>query len=180
MGVTETAFIGLGSNLGDSVRILQEGWRMLGEHDDVTLQLISSPFLSSPVGMDSNFWFTNAVGLLHTSCSALQFLDILLDTEQLLGRVRNEDKQGYQDRTLDLDLLYFGSEMIDTPRLTIPHPFRRERLFVMAPMAEIAPDWVDSETGATVGTMHKTLLQQIDAGDVDAQEITRSQWPHKS
>lgn len=177
MDTNATVFVGLGSNLGDSARILQEGWKLLGEHDEITLEQISSPFLSSPVGMDSNFWFTNAAGLLHTPFSSLQFLDILLETEHKLGRVRNDKKQGYQDRTLDLDLLYFSSEMIDIPRLTVPHPFRRERLFVMAPMAEIAPDWIDPETGTTIDSLHQRLLEQIAAGDVEFQEISRSQWP---
>lgn len=178
MGATETVLIGLGSNLGDSTRILQDGWKLLGEYNDVSLERISSPFLSSPVGMASNFWFTNAAGLLHTSCTSLQFLDILLETEHKLGRVRNDEKQGYQDRTLDLDLIYFGSEMIDFPRLTVPHPFRRERLFVLEPMAEIVPDWIDPETGTSVGSLHQRLLEQIEAGHVESQEITRSQWSH--
>lgn len=178
MAASENVFVGLGSNLGESPRILQEGWKLLGEHGDVTLERISSPFLSSPVGMESNFWFTNAAGLLHASCSSLKLLDILLETEHRLGRVRKEEKQGYQDRTLDLDLLYFGSEMVDFPRLTVPHPFRRERLFVLAPMAEIAPDWIDPETGTTVETLHQKLIEQIEAGDVEPQEITKSEWSY--
>ena len=176
MKPSETVFVGLGSNLGDSMRILQEGWRLLGEQDGVSLERISSPFLSAPVHMESNFWFTNAAGLLHISRSSLEFLDILLDTEKKLGRIRNKEKQGYQDRTLDLDLLYFGSEIIDIPRLTVPHPFRRERLFVLAPMAEIAPGWVDPETGTTIESLHRRLLERIETGDAEPQEITRSQW----
>ncbi len=175
---SETVYIGLGSNLGDSARILQEAWSLLGEYAEAVPGRISSPFLSAPVAMASNFWFTNAAGCLRAACSPLRFLDILLEIEFRLGRVRNSRKQGYQDRTLDLDLLYFGSEIIDIPRLTVPHPFRGERLFVLAPLAEIAPEWVDPQTGVTVETLHRQLLERIGSGAVQAQEIIRSQWPN--
>ena len=67
--------------------------------------------------------------------------------------------------------------MMDTPRLTIPHPHRNERLFVLSPMAAIAPDYVDPETGQPVLNMHLDLLDKIDTGRVGQQEITRSTWP---
>ena len=108
MATSETVFIGLGSNLGESSQLLQEGWELLGLHPGVTLATLSAPYLSSPVGMASNFWFTNAVGQLTASCSADEMLDLLLVTEKQLGRVRDDNKRGYQDREIDLDLLYFG------------------------------------------------------------------------
>ncbi len=177
MEATEAVFIGLGSNLGDSFQVLKKGWRLLGEQNGVTAKELSPPFLSSPVGMTSNFWFTNAVGYLQVSLTPLEFLELLLEIEQDLGRVRDEKKHGYQDRVIDLDLLYFGSVMMDTPRLTIPHPHRNERLFVLSPMAAIAPDYVDPETGQPVLDMHLDLLDKIDTGRVGQQEITRSTWP---
>ncbi len=177
METTETVFIGLGSNLGDSAHLLLEGWQRLGHQQGVTLKTISSPYLSSPVGMASNFWFTNAVGQLQTSRRADEILEILLHTEKRLGRVRDEKKQGYQDREIDLDLLYFGATVMDTPRLTLPHPHRNERLFVLAPMAAIAPDFIDPETGYTVSEMHRKLMQQIASGSLEPQEITPGVWP---
>ena len=177
MGTARTVYIGLGSNLGNSAQIIQEGWNLLGGYDRISPRQLSSPFLSAPVGMDSSYWFTNAAGVLQTSCTPLEFLDILLDTEKRLGRVRDGDKRGYQDRTLDLDLLYFDTEIIDIPRLTVPHPFRGERLFVLAPMAQIGPEWVDPETGLSMQSMHRMLLDKIDGGEVDVQEITKSHWP---
>lgn len=177
MHTSETVFIGLGSNLGDSINVLLEGWQRLGQHQGITLEKISLPYLSAPVGMSSSFWFTNAVGWLQTSRSAGEVLDILLDTEKQLGRIRDAMKQGYQDREIDLDLLYFGETVIDTPRLTVPHPHRNERLFVLAPLADLAPDFVDPETGYTVVEMHRRLQQQIASGSLDPQEITRGVWP---
>ncbi len=177
MGQSQTVFVGLGSNLGDSANQLLEGWQALGRYRGVTLEKLSSPYLSAPVGMTSSFWFTNAVGRLQTSRSAEDLLDILLDTEKQLGRIRDGNKQGYQDRKIDLDLIYFGQAIIDTPRLTVPHPYRSTRLFVLAPMAAIAPDFIDPETGESVSTMHRRLQQRIDAGTIEAQEITIRSWP---
>lgn len=172
-----TVYIGLGSNLGDSAHILREGWELLGRHQDITLNTISLPYLSSPVAMTTNFWFTNAVGSLQTTCSAEEILDLLLATEMLLGRVRDEKKQGYQDREIDLDLLYYGAKVMDTPRLTLPHPHRNDRLFVLEPMASIAPDFVDPETGRSMAELHQQLLQRIDSGTIEFQEISTGAWP---
>ncbi|MGI9536542.1 MAG: 2-amino-4-hydroxy-6-hydroxymethyldihydropteridine diphosphokinase [Desulfocapsaceae bacterium] len=176
METTETVFIGLGSNLGDSSHLLQEGWDLIGRYQGVTLETISLPYLSSPVGMASNFWFTNAVGKLQTSCSAGEILDLLLDTEKRLGRVRDEKKLGYQDREIDLDLLYFGAEVMDSPRLTVPHPHRNDRLFVLEPMAAIAPDFVDPETGKSIEEMHRRLKLRIESGNIESQEISTGVW----
>ena len=177
METAETVFIGLGSNLGESSQLLRDGWELIGLHPGVTLETLSAPYLSSPVGMASNFWFTNAVGQLTTTCSADEILDLLLDTEKKLGRVRNKKKRGYQDREIDLDLLYYGSRIMDTPRLTVPHPRRNDRLFVLEPLTAIAPDFTDPETGQPVMEMHRRLIKRIASGKIEAQEITAGDWP---
>lgn len=177
METTETVFIGLGSNLGDSAQLLREGWELLGRHQEIRLDTISLPYLSSPVGMASNFWFTNAVGKLTTSRTAGEILDLLLDTERRLGRTRDAMKLGYQDREIDLDLLYFGAAVIATPRLTLPHPHRNDRLFVLEPMAAIAPEFIDPETGHSIAEMHRRLTQRIASGKIEAQEISAGVWP---
>jgi 2-amino-4-hydroxy-6-hydroxymethyldihydropteridine diphosphokinase len=177
MESSKTVFIGLGSNLGDSPLILREGWELIGRHRGVSLDTLSLPYFSAPVGMASNFWFTNAVGKLTTSRTAGQLLELLLDIERRLGRVRDESKRGYQDREIDLDLLYFGAEVMDTPRLTVPHPHRNERLFVLEPLAAIAPDFIDPETGHSIAEMHRRLTQRIASGKIKAQEITAGAWP---
>ena len=177
METTETVFIGLGSNLGDSSHLLQQAWELIGRDQRIRLDIISPPYLSSPVGMASNFWFTNAVGRLTTSRTAGEILELLFDTEKRLGRVRDESKRGYQDREIDLDLLYFGAQMMDTPRLTVPHPHRNDRLFVLEPMTAIAPDFIDPETGYPIAEMLRRLKQRIASGKVEAQEITAGAWP---
>lgn len=174
---TDNVIIGLGSNLGDSARILLRAWHLLGEHETVTLRELSPPFISSPVDMTSSHWFTNAVGRLETSCSPHEFLNLLMATEQELGRTRDNGRMGYQDRSIDLDLLYFGSAIMDDPRLTLPHPRRAERLFVLAPLAAIAPDFSDPVAGASISRLHRDLLRSIKENRMEKQEISAVSWP---
>ena len=175
--VTDNVIIGLGSNLGDSAAILLEAWHRIGAHDTVELVDLSPPYTSSPVDMTSQHWFTNAVGAVRVQGLPLSFLDLLLVVEKQLGRLRDPGANGYQDRTIDLDLIYFGGQVIDVPRLQVPHPHRLERLFVLAPLAGIAPDFVDPLTGRAIAALHADLLGKIDAGTRDEQQITRAQWP---
>ena len=134
----QSAYIGLGSNLGKSRNLLREAWQFLGRRPEITLQTLSSPYRTRPVGMESSRRFINAVGCLRTSLCPEALLDILLRTEQRFGRVRHPEQKGYQDRTLDLDLLLYGAcTVMQTDRLTLPHPALHERLFVLVPLAEI-------------------------------------------
>jgi 2-amino-4-hydroxy-6-hydroxymethyldihydropteridine diphosphokinase len=135
-----TACIGLGSNLGDSRRLLLDAWKFLGEHPEISTVRLSSPYRTEPVDMDSELWFVNAAGLLHTSLEPDELLTVLQEIEIRLGRIRLADHCGYQDRTLDLDLLLFDEQLLDTPRLTLPHPAMHKRAFVLIPLAEIAAD----------------------------------------
>lgn len=130
------ACIGLGSNLGDGKNNLRSAWQLLGQIPGIILGPISRPFDSSPVDMESVYRFTNAVGLLETDLSPQELLARLLEVEQNLGRDRAKGK----DRTVDLDLLLYGEEIIDEPGLMVPHPEMENRLFVLAPLAELAPE----------------------------------------
>ncbi len=174
---TDNVIIGLGSNLGDSARILLRAWHLLGAYKAVTLGELSPPYISSPVDMASSRWFTNAVGRLETSCGPHEFLDLLMAVEQELGRIRESGRKGYQDRSIDLDLLYFGATIMDDPRLTLPHPRRAERLFVLAPLAAIAPDFIDPVSGASISRMHRDLLRNITENHLEKQEISAVSWP---
>lgn len=136
-----SAYIGLGSNLGNSRSLLRDAWQFLDRHPEISVQPLSSPYRTRPVGMESDHWFINAAGLLHTTLSPEALLDLLLETEQKFGRVRRvrqSEPEGYQDRTLDLDLLLFDDCIMETDQLALPHPLMHERLFVLVPLAEIA------------------------------------------
>ncbi len=176
---TDNVIIGLGSNLGDSARILLAAWHLLGEDAAVTLGELSPPYISSPVDMTSNHWFTNAVGRLQTSCTPHELLDLLRATEQELGRTREKGRTGYQDRSIDLDLIYFDTVVMDGPHLTLPHPHRMERLFVLAPLAAIAPDFRDPVAGVSVSRLHRDLLLKIGENRIEKQELSAVSWPDK-
>jgi len=173
----DDVFIGLGSNLGDSSTILLRAWEFLGQQDDITTMSLSAPFFSAPVKMSSNHWFTNAVGHLSTSLSAHSLLDTLLETERILGRIRDGKKVGYQDRVIDLDLLYYGSLIHDDPRLTTPHPYLTDRLFVLEPMLDVAPEFIDPVVNISVVELHRILHRKIESGEIEKQEISRGRWP---
>ena len=170
-------FIGMGSNLGDSPETLRASWELLGEDEKIHLVTLSSPYASAPVDMHSQHWFTNAVGELRTALTPGELLAKLMAVEATLGRVRGEHAFGYQDRTIDLDLLYYGPVQLDEPELVLPHPHLHDRLFVLAPLAEIAPDFIDPRRQATVIELLEQLQARLAAGGITGQEISRSSWP---
>ena len=147
------AAIALGSNLGD-VRATVEG--ALAELDDspgIRLLRRSAWYRSTPVGPPQPDYL-NGCAVLEVSLSPEALLDRLLETETRFGRVRAER---WGPRTLDLDLILFGDLHLDGARLQIPHPRLRERAFVLVPLAEIAPDWIDPLTHRTVASLARQL-----------------------
>jgi 2-amino-4-hydroxy-6-hydroxymethyldihydropteridine diphosphokinase len=138
--------IALGSNLGDRETHLLAAIEALAP-------VVSDPRVSRfhetvPVGVDpAQPMFLNAAAVGKTTLSAPALLDGLLAIERRFGRER---PYAGAPRTLDLDLILYGDSVIATPNLTVPHPRFRERRFVLEPLAEIAPDWVDPVTGKTI------------------------------
>jgi len=153
----KTAYIGLGSNLGDSLRDLRDAWRKLGEQPEIRLTVLSSPYRTEPVGMNSPNWFINAVGCLQTSAAPLDLLHRLTEIEKRLGRTRRTDKQGYHDRILDLDLLLYDQLILKTDDLTLPHPEMHRRRFVLEPLCEIAPNCLHPRLQKTVDQLFQSL-----------------------
>jgi len=140
------AWIGLGANLGDARGALLGALDAMARWPDTRVVRVSSLYRSAPVdagGPD----YLNAVAELATPWPAIELLRALQAIEQAAGRERP-----YRNapRTLDLDVLLYGDERIDTPELTVPHPRMQERAFVLRPLAEIAPDRVDAARLAAV------------------------------
>ncbi len=137
-------FIGLGSNLGDPPRNLAAAVTAL-EKRGFSIAAASSVYLTEPQGYRDQPWFANQViGLCAANgLTPLQLLDVLLEEETRLGRVRSTDPGlRFGPRLIDMDLLLFGATVIHTPRLILPHPRLAERAFMLVPLLELAPDLV--------------------------------------
>ena len=140
--------IALGSNLGDRDRLLRDAVAALGTFIDGLRE--SSWRSTAPVGVGPQPDFLNGIVTGQTVVSAREVLDRLLTIEQECGRVRPYPGA---PRTLDLDLILYGDSVLDEPGLIVPHPRFRERRFVLEPLAEVAPDWVDPVTGKSVAEL---------------------------
>jgi len=148
-GIT-VAYVALGSNLGDRAGNLLLAVRGLLEASFVVHKL-SAIYETEPIGLDDSGKFLNMVAEIHvTNISATQMMARLLRIEYLLGR---KDKSIKRPRTVDLDIIFFGSQHIDTPFLTVPHPRMHLRKFVLCPLAEIAPNLVHPTLNTEIGEL---------------------------
>ncbi len=134
------AYIGLGSNLGDPQSQLARAVEALRKLPQSRLTALSRLYRSRPMGPADQPDYVNAVAMLDTRLGPHELLDALQAIENEQGRVRGPQRWG--PRTLDLDLLLYGAEVISTERLQVPHPGIAERNFVLYPLADIAPELV--------------------------------------
>lgn len=132
-----TAFIGLGANLGEPGVQVRTAIAALGKLPKTHLVRASSLYRSAPMGYKNQPDFVNAVAEIETELEPDALLKELLKIEARFGRARTFPNA---PRSLDLDLLLYGKQTIAEPGLTVPHPRMHERAFVLAPLAEIAPD----------------------------------------
>ena len=126
-------YLGLGSNLGDRQKNIEEALRLFKEHH-ITVKKMSSMIETDPIGGPAQGKFLNAVCCVETHLSPAQLLNLILSFEKKLGRVRTVVNA---PRTIDIDILLYDRQVIDTVQLTVPHPRMRLRAFVMEPLAEI-------------------------------------------
>jgi 2-amino-4-hydroxy-6-hydroxymethyldihydropteridine diphosphokinase len=133
------AYLLIGSNLGDI------GWNLRNAMERMSAEEIkitdrSSVYKTEPWGFNHDSDFLNQVIRIETSLKPLELLEKIQKIERDMGR--NKNSASYSARIIDIDILFYGDRIIETDRLTIPHPKIHERMFVLAPMAEIAPDFI--------------------------------------
>ena len=136
----EKCYVLFGSNMGDKEAIFAQACQLINNRCGQVVK-ISSAYESEPWGFEAEEWFLNRVIVMETELSPMDLLQQLLVIEMELGRVRHPEIQGYSSRTADLDLLYYGSRVIQTEKLTVPHPRLHLRRFALVPLCEVAPDF---------------------------------------
>ncbi|MGV3001797.1 2-amino-4-hydroxy-6-hydroxymethyldihydropteridine diphosphokinase [Vibrio sp.] len=150
-----TAYIAIGSNLAEPVEQAKRAIEALRDHPHIELIACSSLYSSTPMGPQDQPDYINAVAEIQTELSPLELLDNTQAIEQQQGRVRKEERWG--PRSLDLDILLYGDQVINNERLTVPHYGMKIREFVIYPLFEIAPN-----LSLPDGTELKSLLDSID------------------
>ena len=153
------AFVALGANLDDPVAQVRAAGAALADLPQSKLLRLSSLYCTAPVGIHGQPDFINAVAALETRLSPHELLAALLEVEVRFGRRRDFH---HAPRTLDLDLLLFDEQTIDSKQLSLPHPRMHLRAFVMAPLLEIAPDCRIPGRGSAAAWLAAVSMQHIE------------------
>ena len=138
---SKSVFVLLGSNLGERELLVNQACKMMGERCGEIVAK-SRLYESEPWGFQSEHWFLNQVVKISTSMSPDDLMLTLLSIEKELGRDRTTPHEGYVSRPMDLDILYYDNEIIDTQLVAVPHPRLHQRRFTLLPLCDIAPDFV--------------------------------------
>ena len=140
-------YIGIGSNLGDSLKNCQHAVENISGSEGIKLIRASSFYRTEPIGMENQNYFVNAVLEVETDISARNLLQLMQNIEKEMGRKR-EAKGG--PRIIDLDLLFYGQNVIKEQNLTVPHPEIQKRRFVLEPLCEIASYFIHPSFGISI------------------------------
>ncbi len=150
------AYLCLGSNMGDKVGYVQRAVKMLTESGMVTIVRSSALYETEPWGNHDLDWFVNAVIEVKTKLSPRELLDLCKNTEIQMGRVKTNSEK-YENRIIDIDILFYGDMIIDEPDLKIPHPHLHERAFALVPLLELIPDYEHPKYKKSLLQLHEEL-----------------------
>jgi 2-amino-4-hydroxy-6-hydroxymethyldihydropteridine diphosphokinase len=157
-------YIGIGSNLGDSLKNCRHAVEMLCRIKGVELETVSSFYSTEPVGMKNQDFFINAVAEIKTDLSASGLLQALQKIENDMGRIRGV-KGG--PRIIDLDILFYGQNVMEGQDLIIPHPEMHKRRFVLEPLCEIASYFIHPSFGVSIRGLNDRLDDNKIVGKVE-------------
>ncbi len=143
----EKVYLCLGGNIGDTRYYLQNAVAMIGRRIGRVVSQ-SAVYQSEPWGFNAEQMFLNQVVVAETELEPHAVLELCLQIEAELGRTRSGN--GYEPRTIDIDIVFFGQQIISQPDLQVPHPLMHQRNFVLRPLADVAPNFVHPVSGLTV------------------------------
>ncbi|MDD2634347.1 MAG: 2-amino-4-hydroxy-6-hydroxymethyldihydropteridine diphosphokinase [Bacteroidales bacterium] len=146
----ESVYLGIGGNLGNRLENIRLAINLVTKNI-AKPNIVSSIYLSEPWGFQHAKYFTNAVIRLYSDQKPKDILKTIQSIEIEMKRTRTST--GYQGRTMDIDILYYGNKQIKSENLEIPHPKIKDRLFVLLPLKEIAPNFLDPISGKHIDTL---------------------------
>lgn len=158
----ETVYLLLGGNIGDREAVMVKTIALLNQKVGIVLQ-VSSFYETEPWGMCNVQNFLNIALKLSTRLTALALLNVLLEIEEQLGRKRNPLITDYESRPIDIDILFYGTAIIQSSRLTIPHPCLQARKFVLVPLCEIAPEFIHPVFQQSIITLLNDCQDNLEA-----------------
>jgi 2-amino-4-hydroxy-6-hydroxymethyldihydropteridine diphosphokinase len=152
-------YLSLGSNLGDRIGYIQQATCLLGETEGVTIVRTSAFYETEPVEMQSENWFVNAVVEVKTTLTPQLLLEQCQRVERQLGRRGKWDGKTntHEDRTIDIDILLYGKDIVDDGDITIPHKRMHQRAFTLVPLLELIPDYIHPVAQKSMVELHEAL-----------------------
>ena len=156
------AYLCLGSNKGDKVNFIHQATSLIANSENIKLVRASTLYESEPWGEKNQPWFVN-VGLeVKTTLSPQEFLARMQNIETQLGRTRDENTKKWSEREIDIDIIFWGNEIINDPNLKIPHPYAHKRAFVLVPFLELIPDFIHPVLKKSLFEIHSELDEPED------------------
>ena len=154
-------FLSIGSNSGDRVKFIENAVNFLGLCEEIKISKTSALYETEPWGIKNQNWFLNIAAEIETTLSPQDLLIKCNQIEKTLGRDRNKESR-WGERNIDIDIIFYGQEIINTDVLTIPHPRMHERAFVLVPMLEIASDFIHPILNSTITELYDSLQEVED------------------
>lgn len=149
-------YLSLGSNKGDRIGYVQQAASLLGLDEGITIVRTSAFYETEPWNMYTQTWFVNAIVEIKTKYTPLELLQVCQRIENQLGR-EHKNTNDYEDRTIDIDILFYNKDIIQEENLTIPHKYMHLRAFTLVPMMELNADFVHPVLQKSIVEMHNDL-----------------------
>lgn len=166
----EKCYILFGSNMGNKEALFEQACDLINNRCGRVVQ-ISSAYESEPWGFKAEEWFLNRLIVVETHLQPDELMRQLLAIESALGRVRHQDAQGYASRPIDLDILYYGEQIVSTNWVIVPHPRLHLRRFALLPLCELIPDFMHPVVGMTQADLLERCNDPLVVRKMDNKEL---------